>query len=801
MNFDKFKNEQPDPSVTERIDAAMNDADAGYLEGLASLPRSGGGHAGAWRVIGTVAAVLVAVVAVGAWLLIGLGLRNGKTQAGEADSEVQTYAVRVRQSGEIFEEDRAAMQGFFDDYVAEKACDLEVTYVYPDERPYAYMMQRRLTVDEYGVVHCHVDTAPTVDVAYTDKDFYHLKFVLGGGDEAGIYLYYTMPARLYDPSNVNETDETKQRGYEILDESDPRAYDTPFCEKMSLDIGFIENSAENGSRVFDYAKAETVVVENGEVVSGEKSLADFLWSYGRQQYAYAEIRYDGQLKKYRWTATGNRETEDGVTEVDTLRIEKPDPNSGVYEISNYYSDDITPFGRETLCVLNEKALIRLKPEGGISRAYVAIANVEKQTDDVYLLDLLRCKAELAGLEKAYLGATVGYGEAFRSDGALPHDYEISFSGVEGHGYWHLPEGGWVTSDSEHGTVRVKLSKEFEAYLEKLHDMALEGRFELKKIVEETPENTPEPEEPEKEDEQKPQEQTPPEPEPQEQEPDHEPTEQASASGLDPERLIPGSKLKLGQPELSTFNNPQADKTKTLTYARPDATFSFSADDASRNLAPHGTQLSYVNSERTSGRENYVLDCYADGNGNVYKYSQDGRLVWFMPNSVDLSRIEKYSPEFEKELWAHAREVALALYGDELNGYEEHSVERPSDSVNLENTSLFFGKKAANGTWINALEISVTCDNTVTVIAQPYDRSEYAELIPAELNEAEVCRLIGQRLKDDYGSATAKVENSCWIGDAFEYDGHVYVYLIPSVSMPDDDIPPEMRPIMYYYMLK
>ena len=73
-------------------DAAKARIVAGVEEKLAAYKKPAV-SAGTWRVIGTVAAVLVAVVAVGAWLLIGLGLRNGKIQ--EEDPAVVDTDVKA----------------------------------------------------------------------------------------------------------------------------------------------------------------------------------------------------------------------------------------------------------------------------------------------------------------------------------------------------------------------------------------------------------------------------------------------------------------------------------------------------------------------------------------------------------------------------------------------------------------------------------------------------------------------------------------------------------------------------------
>lgn len=80
MNIEKYKSLKPDAAAKQAVTDAVGESDAEYLAGLSELPEQRRSRAGAWRVAGTVAAVLVAVVAVGTWLLLGLGLRNGKIQ-------------------------------------------------------------------------------------------------------------------------------------------------------------------------------------------------------------------------------------------------------------------------------------------------------------------------------------------------------------------------------------------------------------------------------------------------------------------------------------------------------------------------------------------------------------------------------------------------------------------------------------------------------------------------------------------------------------------------------------------------
>lgn len=277
MNAEKFRNIKPDKDSMKSVLDKISENDAEYIEKLQKLKYKKSNSRKIIQIVSSCAAALLIVAAFTLWAILGRGIRGlGETPNSETD-EIKTYNVTVSAEGEIID-GKNELQGFFDDYITGKACVLKTTYMdiaadnYHDlpkgEAPPSHIETYTCNADGSAV--CELDqprgSYGIIDFAFKERRFNHMKLVLD---------------RERDEYFAQFTDfEDNNMDIEI---------------NMRLDI--LENTHQNSDRVYDSAKTEAVVVADGLVTAGEKSLQDFFDSMIKGYYASADI--NGVTFQYR----------------------------------------------------------------------------------------------------------------------------------------------------------------------------------------------------------------------------------------------------------------------------------------------------------------------------------------------------------------------------------------------------------------------------------------------------------------------------------------------------------------------
>lgn len=289
MNFDKFKGVKPSAKITENVLDKISDKDEKYIEKLAEIQYKKSNKRKIIHIVSEAAAAVLLVTAFSLWALLGLGIRGtynppADSPDGDIDSEMSVYKITVTFEGEL-REGREELQRFFDDCVGEKACTIEVTHLDKGEDSYyglpdgavPPLYTTTLIYRKNGAVTVKFDQPDSaysvIDFAFNNRDFVNMKFVFNRFENKFAVQYLT---------------EGTDRSYSSF-----------------LPLDEIENKYENSKRVFDTAKTESVKIENGNVISGESTLAYFFRSLIDRSYAAAQI--NGMLY------TSDRDKADSMT--------------------------------------------------------------------------------------------------------------------------------------------------------------------------------------------------------------------------------------------------------------------------------------------------------------------------------------------------------------------------------------------------------------------------------------------------------------------------------------------------------
>lgn len=317
MNFDKFKSVRPSVKSTKNVLDKISDKDEKYIEKLAKIQYKKSNRRKIIQIVSTTAAAVMLVTAFSLWALLGRGIRGtynppAGSPGANSDSAMSAYKITVTSEGEL-QEGREELQKFFDDCVSEKACTIEVTHL--DRGGHSYyglpdgavppLYTTTLIYRKNGAVTVKFDQPAgaygNIDFAFNNQDFVDMKFVFNRFENKFAVQYLT-----------DGTD----KSYSSF-----------------LPLGEIENKYENSKRVFDTAKIEPVKIEDGNVISGESTLAYFFRSLIDRSYALAQIngmRY-----------TSDRDKADSMTISENGVETEFSKNNKISDISFAFDPDVT----------------------------------------------------------------------------------------------------------------------------------------------------------------------------------------------------------------------------------------------------------------------------------------------------------------------------------------------------------------------------------------------------------------------------------------------------------------------------
>lgn len=296
------------------------------------------------------------------------------------------------------------------------------------------------------------------------------------------------------------------------------------------------------------------------------------------------------------------------------------------------------------------------------------------------------------------------------------------------------------------------------------------------------------------------------PEPAQSEPAHEEKEaeklEEFVNPLDPDRLFSNAEMSLPKSE-RTDSSIVFPETRTLKYAAPpEGGLSFSSADEKRNVAPDGAKLTLkcAYRETDAGRTCDIAE-YTDENGNVYKYNGSGKLVQFLPYAPFYAEYRPYSKELERQLVAAAKELAHAIYGDELDAYDEVEYENPEgyDYSCWHSTSVSYVEKREAQTFYRVF-VAVYCDFTVSFNAQRTEDPDIDYAVFNDLTKENLMELIGRRVKQDAKSDKVYFPDfgEFVLDFLFEYEGHVYQQVFITVASTDGSDFDRDATRCYYY---
>lgn len=262
MNFDKFKSVRPSVKSTKNVLDKISDKDEKYIEKLAKIQYKKSNSRKIIQIVSTTAAAVMLVTAFSLWALLGRGIRGTyNPPAGSPSSMGSVYNATFQVVGEYILEGLDQYQKFFDDYVNGRACTLVATYI--DTNNNNELIHKITFI-------CDVDGSVTLkNKLYRDYS---------GENKTSV------PDRKYDSMKFIMD---RQSNLYLLEFND---YENPLPGwRIALGVDKLQNKYENSQRVFDTDNTEPVTIQDGNVISGEKTLAYFFRNIINHSYVSAEI--------------------------------------------------------------------------------------------------------------------------------------------------------------------------------------------------------------------------------------------------------------------------------------------------------------------------------------------------------------------------------------------------------------------------------------------------------------------------------------------------------------------------------
>lgn len=236
MKKNSIKKVTPSDSLIKRVTENAKESDRDYIRSLEKLDKSNAKEI--FRVLSTVAAVIAIVVLVTVWALIGRGIRGTEPVIPSDKNDVaekKEYFI-TRKDREVID-GKESLQSFFDDYMNGKACKLDIFEISQLEGNKRIGHSFVIDIDENGTGVTYYQTAANAKyTAYPDAEYYYENYA-------------------HDLSNPLEIHSLRFAFTEFGIDFISFAYRDSISSEP-LDMSFIENSYENGKKVFDESKAK-----------------------------------------------------------------------------------------------------------------------------------------------------------------------------------------------------------------------------------------------------------------------------------------------------------------------------------------------------------------------------------------------------------------------------------------------------------------------------------------------------------------------------------------------------------------